>query len=319
MVLAISPFNYPVNLSLAKIAPALLVGNTVVFKAATNGSLTGAYIAELFEKAGVPAGVFNYVTGRGRDIGDILTAHKEIDMITFTGGVRVGKNIAKQSSMKPLVLELGGNDAAYIRNDADIELAVKEVVAGAFGYYGQRCTAIKRVIVHKDISEEFNSKLMAKVKELTMGPLITERAAKYVWELVEDSKNRGDKFLIEPSIEKNLVSQGVVVTTRDSRAWAEEAFGPLLPVVVTCCDEEAIEIMNDSNFGLQNSVFTKDIDWAMKIAPAIESGTFNINGKSSRGPDVFPFSGIKDSGFGVQGITPALESMTRIINVVKNL
>ena len=318
VVLAISPFNYPVNLSLAKIAPALLAGNSVVFKAATNGSLSGAFIAELFDKISIPAGVFNYVSGRGREIGDTLTTHKEIDMVTFTGSVRVGKGIAEKISMKPMVLELGGNDAAYIRNDANLELAVKETVAGAFGYSGQRCTAIKRVILHKDIAESFIEQLIPLVKEVTTVPLITQGAANYVAELLEDTKTRGEEVLVGGNIEANLIDATVVMSSKESRAWNEEAFGPLLPIVIVNNDEEAIELMNDTEFGLQNSIFTEDANWALEIGVKVESGTLNINAKSSRGPDAFPFSGVKNSGFGIQGITEALKSMTRVINIVNN-
>ncbi|RTZ68504.1 MAG: hypothetical protein DSZ21_01635 [Tenericutes bacterium] len=218
VVLAISPFNYPINLALAKIAPALLAGNTVVFKPATNGSLSGAYLTELIAKTDLPKGAFNLVTGRGKDIGYELTSNKEIDMITFTGSVRVGKGIAKAQSMKPLVLELGGNDAAYIRFDADIDLAVKEVAKGAFSFSGQRCTAIKRVILHKDIKEEFIDKLIDIVKRMKTNALITSSAASYVEELIQDSKNRGDNFILEGQRVVNEIPFHIVETTKDSRA-----------------------------------------------------------------------------------------------------
>lgn len=318
VVLAISPFNYPVNLSLAKIIPALLAGNTVVFKAATNGSLTGAFLAKLFDEAHVPVGAFNYVTGKGRDIGDILTSNKEIDMVTFTGGVAVGKHIAKQLTMKPLVLELGGNDAAYVRKDADLERAIKEIVDGAFGYSGQRCTAIKRVILHESIANKVIEGVLERTAKVKTVPLITLAAAKYVKELYDDSVQRGDKTLIGGHFDGNRIDATIVLTTPKSRAWKEEAFGPLLPIAVVSSDEEAIAIMNDTEFGLQNSIFTEDREWAKEVSLQIESGSVNINAKSSRGPDEFPFLGMKDSGFGVQGIDNALLSMTRILNIVDN-
>ena len=318
VVLAISPFNYPINLALAKIAPALLAGNTVVFKPATNGSLSGAYLTELIAKTDLPKGAFNLVTGRGKDIGYELTSNKEIDMITFTGSVRVGKGIAKAQSMKPLVLELGGNDAAYIRFDADIDLAVKEVAKGAFSFSGQRCTAIKRVILHKDIKEEFIDKLIDIVKRMKTNALITSSAASYVEELIQDSKNRGDNFILEGQRVVNEIPFHIVETTKDSRAWKEEAFGPLLPIVTIDNEDDLKALFNDTNFGLQNSIFTSDLQWAKNFALDLESGTVNINRSSSRGPDIFPFLGIKDSGFGTQGIEDALISMTRVLNIVEN-
>jgi len=218
VVLAVSPFNYPINLALSKIAPALLAGNTVVFKPATNGSLSGAFLTELIAKTSLPKGAFNLVTGRGRDIGDTLTANKEIDMITFTGSVGIGKRISKAQAMIPLVLELGGNDAGYVRADADLDLAAAEVAKGAFSYSGQRCTAIKRVIVHKDVKTAFMDKLLEKVSAMKTNPLVTPRAADYVEELIKDSKDRGDKFVIEGKREINEIPFHIVETTKDSRA-----------------------------------------------------------------------------------------------------
>lgn len=318
VILAVSPFNYPINLALSKIAPALLAGNTVVFKPATNGSLSGAYLTKLIAKTNLPKGAFNLVTGRGRDIGDTLTSNKNISMISFTGSVAVGKNIAKSQHMIPIVLELGGNDAGYIRHDADLDLAAKEVTKGAFSYSGQRCTAIKRVIVHKDIKDEFINKLVENVKNLKTNPLVTKQAADYVEELINDSKNRGDKFILEGPRNINELPFHIVETTTESRAWKEEAFGPLLPIVVVENEDNIEEIFNNTNFGLQNSIFTQDIEWAKKTALNLESGSVNINRSSSRGPDIFPFLGVKDSGFGTQGIKDALISMTRVLNIVEN-
>ena len=318
VVLAVAPFNYPINLALSKIAPALLAGNTVVFKPATNGSLSGSYLTELIDKTSLPKGVFNLVTGRGRDIGDDLTSNPNIDMISFTGSVPIGKNIAKAQNMIPIVLELGGNDAGYIRSDADLDLAAQEVAKGAFSYSGQRCTAIKRVIVHKDIKDEFISKLVAIVKSMETNPLVTPSAADYVEELIKDSKTKGDRFILEGPRNINEIPFHIVDTTVDSRAWKEEAFGPLLPVVTIDNEDNIEKLFNNTNFGLQNSIFTKDIQWAKNLAINLESGSVNINRSSSRGPDIFPFLGVKDSGFGTQGIKDALISMTRVLNIVEN-
>ena len=318
VVLAISPFNYPVNLALSKIAPALLAGNTVVFKPATNGSLTGSFLGELFSKIGLPNGVFNLVTGKGSEIGDALIENKEIDMISFTGGVRVGKEIAAKKHMIPLVLELGGNDAAYIRHDADLDLAAAQVLKGAFSYSGQRCTAIKRVILHKDIAYDFKNKLKAIMDNIKPVPLVTKSAANYVKELMEDARDNGSNIIFGGTYEGNLIEHTLIETNPSSRVWNEEPFGPILPMTEVSTDEEAIKLMNDTNFGLQNSIFTKDNKWAISIGEFIESGSLNINASSSRGPDIFPFLGVKDSGFGTQGIEEAIVSMTRIINVVDN-
>ena len=314
VVLAISPFNYPLNLAMSKIIPAILSGNTVVFKPATNGSLTGGKITEIIDSLKLlPKGVFNLVTGRGRDIGDQLTSNNQINMISFTGGVKVGHRIMENNPRIPLVLELGGNDAAYIRNDADIYLASKLVAKGAFSFSGQRCTAIKRLIVHNNIKNEFIDLLKKEVLKITEVPLINNGAADWVEKLLNDSNN---KIILGGSRNENKFNHTIVETNKNSLAWKEEAFGPLLPIIYVSNDDEAVDIMNDTNFGLQNSIFTKDIEWARYAALRIESGTVNINKSSSRGPDEFPFLGIKDSGFGTQGIEEALLSMTRYLGVV---
>lgn len=315
VVLAISPFNYPINLSLAKIIPALIAGNTVVFKPATNGSLVGAYFGKLFDEINLPAGVFNVVTGKGKDIGNALTTNPLINMISFTGSIKIGHQIAKQQHLIPIILELGGNDCAYVREDADIRLAVKHVAKGAFEFSGQRCTAIKRLIVHKNIKNRFLEELKISAKQITPVPLVNKQAANWVTKLLNDPHNH---IILGGKRQGNQFNNTIIETTTKSLAWNEEAFGPLLPIVYVDNDEKAIKIINDTHYGLQNSLFTSDIAWAKKIALTIESGSVNINGPSSRGPDEFPFLGVKDSGFGVQGIEDALISMTRYLNVVNN-
>ena len=162
VVLAISPFNYPVNLAASKIAPAIIAGNSVVLKPATQGSLCGIYLARIFEAAGVPKGVINTITGRGSEIGDYITTHKGIDFINFTGSSAVGERISKITTMVPLLMELGGKDAAIILKDADLELAASNIIAGAYSYSGQRCTAVKRVLVEEEIADALVEKLKKK-------------------------------------------------------------------------------------------------------------------------------------------------------------
>lgn len=161
VVLAISPFNYPINLAASKIAPAIIVGNSVVLKPATQGSLCGLYLAKVFQEAGVPNGVLNTITGKGSEIGDYVVTHKDINFINFTGSTEVGTRISKITSMVPLLMELGGKDAAIVLEDADLELAATNIVAGGYSYSSQRCTAVKRILVIDKVADE----LVAKVKE----------------------------------------------------------------------------------------------------------------------------------------------------------
>lgn len=326
--LAISPFNYPINLAMSKIAPALVMGNTIVFKPATAGSLTGTYLGELSVKANLPTGIFNVVTGKGRDIGDHLTNNPELDFISFTGSVSVGQNLLKTASTKDVVLELGGKDPALVLDAENLEKYANEIIAGAFGYSGQRCTAIKRVITTNEIADQLAPLLTKKISALKVGapkdnpiitPLVDQTAADFVLGLIKDAEKKGAKILIGNQHQANLIWPTLVdyVTSEMDLAWVEP-FGPVLPIIRVNDVDEMVAIANQSNFGLQASVFSKDISLAIRVAQHLETGTININGRSQRGPDSFPFLGIKDSGFGVQGIHQTLLSVTRIRGIVLN-
>ena len=316
----------PVNLSGSKIAPALIAGNTVVFKPATQGAMSGLELAKAFADAGIPAGVLNTVTGKGSVIGDYLIEHPEVNFINFTGSTEVGQRIGKLAGMKPILLELGGKDAAIVLEDADLEKAAKDIIGGAFSYSGQRCTAIKRVLVMESVADKLASLLQEGTKKLTVGlpfdnatitPLIDTKAADKVEELIKDASNKGAKALTEIKGEGNLIYPVLFdnVTLDMKLAW-EEPFGPVLPIIRIKSVEEAIEICNKSEYGLQSAVFTKDFAKAFKIAKELEVGTVQINNKTQRGPDNFAFLGVKGSGAGVQGIKYSIESMTRVKSIV---
>jgi len=329
VVLAISPFNYPVNLAAAKLAPALMTGNAVVFKPATQGSISGTLMIEALVEAGLPKGLVNLVTGRGSVIGDYLTTHPGIDMITFTGGTSTGQHLSRQSAMVPLVLELGGKDPALVLEDADMELAADQIVSGAFSYSGQRCTAIKRVFVLENQADELISLVKARVEKLSVGspeensvivPLIDKKSADFVEGLITDARDKGAKVIHGGTRDGNLIAPTLLddVTTEMQVAW-EEPFGPVLPIIRVKSVDEMVDLANESEYGLQASVFTRDIDAAFRIADALETGSVQINGRTERGPDHFPFIGVKSSGLGVQGVGRSLESMTRDKLTVLNL
>ncbi|MCL1935469.1 MAG: NADP-dependent glyceraldehyde-3-phosphate dehydrogenase [Defluviitaleaceae bacterium] len=330
VVLAISPFNYPINLAASKIAPAILAGNSVVFKSATQGVISALHMVKCFEEAGVPAGVLNSVTGYGSEIGDYIVSHRGINFINYTGSTEVGRKLSKLAEMTPLLMELGGKDSAIVLDDADLNLAANNIVSGAFSYSGQRCTAIKRILVTKDVADNLVSLIkdeMTKIKagnpiheDVTVVPLIDEKTAEFVESLIEDAKKLGADILIGGKRDKNLVYPTLVdnVTENMRLAW-EEPFGPVLPIIRVKDIEEAIEISNKSEYGLQASVFTKDINKAFYVANKLEVGAVQINNKTERGPDIFPFSGVKDSGVGVQGVKYAIEAMTRPKSIVLNL
>lgn len=329
VVLAISPFNYPVNLAASKIVPALIAGNTVVFKPASQGVLSGIELVKCFENAGLPEDVLQVVTGKGSEIGDYLNTHKEIDFINFTGSTPIGERIGIQAKMKPILLELGGKDAAIVLEDADLDKAAKDIVAGAFSYSGQRCTAIKRVLVMEEIADTLVEKIKEKVLNLKVGnpfedveitPLIDEKSAVFVEKLINDAIEKGAKPLTSIKRESNLIYPALLdnVTVEMDIAW-EEPFGPVLPIIRVKSEEEALEIANRSEYGLQSSIFTKNIDKALKFANELEVGTVHINNKTQRGPDNFPFLGIKNSGAGVQGIRYSILSMTKVKTIVLDI
>ncbi len=330
VVLAISPFNYPVNLSASKIAPAIAIGNSVVLKPSTQGSICGLHLVRVFEEAGVPTGVIQTVTGKGSEIGDYIVSHKNIDFINFTGSTDIGKRITSKANMIPVILELGGKDAGIVLEDADLDHTASQIISGAFSYSGQRCTAIKRVLVEEKVHDALVDKLLEKIKTVTVGnpindnfdvvPLINEKSADFVMHLINDAKDKGATVLYGDKREGNLIYPTLVkdVTLDMELAW-EEPFGPVLPVIKVKDYKEAIDIANQSEYGLQSSVFTKDMDKAFYIADKLEVGTVQINNKTERGPDSFPFLGVKASGIGVQGVKYSIEAMSRPKITVINL
>lgn len=331
VVLAISPFNYPVNLAVSKIAPALMGGNTVVFKPATQGSLCGSYIVKLIEQAGLPKGVVELVTGKGSIIGDYVVTHPSINFINFTGSTEIGQHIAKQANMIPLLMELGGKDAAIVLEDADLNLTASQIVSGAFSYSGQRCTAIKRVLVIDSVADQLVDLIKSNISKLKVGnpmdlndydvvPVIDDKSADFICGLIDDAKQKGATLLCGGTREGNLITPTLFdhVTTNMDLAW-QEPFGPVLPIIRVANKEEAIKIANESEFGLQSSVFTTNFNSAFEIANELEVGTVQINNRTERGPDHLPFLGVKNSGVGVQGISYSIESMTTIKSIVINL
>ncbi|CJG20922.1 NADP-dependent glyceraldehyde-3-phosphate dehydrogenase [Streptococcus pneumoniae] len=326
IVLAIAPFNYPVNLSASKIAPALIAGNVVMFKPPTQGSISGLLLAKAFEEAGITAGVFNTITGRGSEIGDYIIEHKEVNFINFTGSTPIGERIGRLAGMRPIMLELGGKDAALVLEDADLEHAAKQIVAGAFSYSGQRCTAIKRVIVLESVADKLATLLQEEVSKLTVGdpfdnaditPVIDNASADFIWGLIEDAQEKEAQALTPIKREGNLLWPVLFdQVTKDMKVAWEEPFGPVLPIIRVASVEEAIAFANESEFGLQSSVFTNDFKKAFEIAEKLEVGTVHINNKTQRGPDNFPFLGVKGSGAGVQGIKYSIEAMTNVKSIV---
>eukprot|EP01023_Acetabularia_acetabulum_P046061 TRINITY_DN4709_c0_g1_i2.p1 TRINITY_DN4709_c0_g1~~TRINITY_DN4709_c0_g1_i2.p1 ORF type:complete len:361 (-),score=56.16 TRINITY_DN4709_c0_g1_i2:179-1261(-) len=328
VVLCIPPFNYPVNLAVSKVAPALMAGNSVVLKPPTQGAVSAAHMVQCFAQAGFPDGVLNFVTGRGSEIGDYLTTHPLVNCISFTGG-STGISISKKAGMIPLQMELGGKDTCIVCEDADLQLAAKNIVKGGFSYSGQRCTAVKIVLVLKSVADEIASLVNSGVSELTVGspendcqitPVISSSSADFIEGLVKDAESKGAKLCQEYKREGNLIHPLVIDNvTADMRIAWEEPFGPVVPIMRMDSVQQAIDHCNSNQFGLQGCVFTTDMNKAIEISDAMRTGTVQINSAPARGPDHFPFQGFRDSGIGSQGIQNSLAMMCKVKSTVINL
>eukprot|EP00775_Hariotina_reticulata_P003280 gene3280-3557_t len=329
VVLAIPPFNYPVNLAVSKLAPALMAGNAVVLKPPSQGVVAGIHMMACFAAAGLPAGLVNLVTGKGSEIGDFLTLHPAVNCISFTGG-DTGISISRKAGMVPLQMELGGKDACIVCSDADLSLAASSIVKGGFSYSGQRCTAVKVVLVVKEVADELVKKVSAGVAKLKVGApednaditaVVSESSANFIQGLVEDAQQKGATFITgEFRREGNLIWPVLLDdVTPDMRIAWEEPFGPVLPIMRVNSVDDAINHCNSSNFGLQGCVFTQDVNQALRISDAMQTGTVQVNAAPARGPDHFPFQGFRDSGIGSQGIKNSLALMCKTKSTVINL
>ncbi|KAK9837166.1 hypothetical protein WJX81_007685 [Elliptochloris bilobata] len=328
VVLAIPPFNYPVNLAISKVAPALMAGNTVVLKPPTQGAAAAAHMVQCFAKAGLPSGVVSYVTGKGSEIGDYLTTHPLVNCVSFTGG-DTGIAICRKSGMVPVQMELGGKDACIVCEDADLDLAAANIIKGGYSYSGQRCTAVKLVLVMESVADELVAKVKAGVDKLSVGrpednatitPVISKSSADFIEGLVKNAEDKGAKLLQAYKRKGNLIWPLLIDNvTRDMRLAWEEPFGPVIPVVRVKTIEEAVDHCNANNLALQGCVFTRNVDAAIAISDAMETGTVQVNSAPARGPDHFPFQGFRDSGMGSQGIKNSLVMMTKDKSTVINL
>lgn len=331
VVLAIAPFNYPVNLSVSKLAPALVTGNAVIYKPPTNGAISGLHLTQIFKKAGVPDGILVTVTGGGAEIGDYLVPHPGVDMITFTGSSQVGRHAAEKAGMIPLLFECGGNNPAIVLGDCNWEETALEIVKGAFSFSGQRCTAIKYVLGISTNIDKLLPRVIALTKEKikmgdprspetkSVGPLITEPAAREIEARILAAEKAGAKVVLGGVRRGNYLEPTILDRVKpDMEVVRVEAFGPVVSFIRIKDVEEAIAIVNASTYGLQAAIYTADEGTGMKIANRLEVGTVWINSKPQRGPDHFPFLGVKGSGVGVQGIRYSLEAMTRLKPVILN-
>jgi putative phosphonoacetaldehyde dehydrogenase len=328
VISAITPFNHPLNMVSHKVAPAIATNNCVVAKPTELTPLTCIALADILYEAGLPPEMFQVVTGWPDEIGDEMVTNANIDIITFTGGVRVGKIIAAKAGYKRAALELGGNDPLIILDDlsdSDLEKAAELAVAGATKNSGQRCTAVKRILVQERIADRFVEKVLAKAKAIKfgdpmdpdtdLGTVVHELAARTFEERVHKAAEQGAKILYNPGRQGALLPPITVdFVPHQSELVFEETFGPIVPIVrVPNDDTEVIRISNSTPFGLSSGVCTNNLSRITKFIEGLNVGTVNIWEVPGYRIEMSPFGGIKDSGNGVkEGVMEAMKFFTNV-------
>jgi glyceraldehyde-3-phosphate dehydrogenase [NAD(P)+] len=326
-VLCITPYNYPLATTALQVAPALAAGNSVVLKPATKTPVSGAILAEVIDDVGLPAGGFNFVSGRGSEIGDTLAGDDRINAVALTGSSRAGERVARQSGMVNLHMELGGNAPAIVFPDADLATAAADSAKGSFKYAGQRCSAVSRVLAHTEIHDELVDRIEARMdewqpgdlfdEETAVGPLISEEQADWVEGLIDDAVDKGATLVRGGERDGQTIQPALLADVpHDARVLHEEQFGPVAAVARVSDEDEALALANAGDLGLDAAVFTTDHDRAMRLANAIEAGAVRINGAPSHGLGDIPFGGVKNSGIGREGIGYSIEVFSTTKSIV---
>ena len=326
VVAAIAPFNYPLFIGAAKIIPALLAGNTVIVKPASDTPLSLILFTRILEKAGIPSGAIHILTGKGSEVGDMLVSHPLVRAVSFTGSTAVGENIARKAGMKRLHLEHGGKASALVFADADLKQTAKLLCKGAFRNSGQRCDAVSRVLVEKTIADDLIQALIEESRsyfcgnpldpKTPLGTVINESAAIRLDGLLEDAKSKGSHILVHKKRENLFYEPTILEVSLETRLAWEEIFGPILPLIRVSNEEEAIAIANKSEYGLDSCVFTRDIDRAFRIANKLQDGSITINNIPAHGVGHFPFGGNKRSGIGREGIKYSIDELTELHTII---
>jgi acyl-CoA reductase-like NAD-dependent aldehyde dehydrogenase len=321
VIAAITPFNFPLNLCVHKIGPALAAGNSVVHKPASATPVTALKLARLLSHCGLPAGALNVVTGPGAAIGDFLVEHPAIRMITFTGSAEIGLRIRARAGLKRVTLELGNNSSLIVEDDADLTECIARAIPGAYAHSGQVCISIQRIFVHHRVAEEFTQRFAAAAAALRIGhpldpatdvsSLITEAEAIRVESWVRSSINDG-ALAVQSGARAGATLPPVVLTRvpLSSPLHRQEAFGPVACIEPYSSLDSAIARVNDSDYGLQAGIFTRDLEKAFRAAHAVEVGGFLINDVPQFRADQMPYGGVKLSGAGREGPRYAVEEMT---------
>jgi len=321
VVLAITPFNDPLNLVAHKLGPAIAGGNSVILKPATVTPLSALKLTEAFIEAGLPAGVLQCLTGHGAVLGDALVSDKRVRMVSFTGGLEAGEHIANRAGLKKIGMELGSNSPVIVWKDADLEWAAETCVSGAFWAAGQNCIGVQRIYIHRDVYNRFRDDFVARTKAYTignkmdeatnMGPMITEAEAERVESWIAEAVELGATVLagggrtgalMEPTVLENVPENATI--------HHSEVFGPAVNLYPVDDLDEAITKANSVDFGLHSAGFSNDLTICHRMAEGLDSGSVIINDSTDYRLDSMPFGGIKSSGLGKEGIRFSLAEMT---------
>ena len=325
VVLAISPFNFPLLLSIRKIGWALASGNSVILKPSEATPVIGLKIAEIFSEAGLPAGVLNVLPAKGKDLGDVLIADPRVKKVTFTGSTKVGRAIAETCAKygTKVTLEMGGKNPLIVLNDADIDYAVNTAAFSNYMNQGQICMTGSRVIVEAGIYDDFVDKFTEKVRQLkfgnpresgvVVGPLIRSTQIEFIQEQVDLAVEQGAKLLVGGSSESNVYLPTLLAdVTQDMSIFNTECFGPVASIIKANDFDDAIAIANNSEYGLTAAILTNDLQKSMEAVERIESGMVHVNGPSVRDEPVVPFGGMKNSGLGREGGKFSIDEFTEL-------
>ena len=324
LVAAITPFNHPLNQVAHKLAPAIAAGAPVILKPSEKTPLTALRFTELLYEAGLPPQMLSTIVGPVDEVVTPMIEDARVELVSFTGSVAIGKRISRTAGYKKLCLELGGNSPLIVLDDADLDLAVTLAAEGCFRNSGQRCTAVKRLLIHESVLEEFTNAYVEKIAEYPsgdpadeatrVGTVIDEAAAILLEERVTQAVSAGAKVLAGGKREGALLEPTIIAEVpRDAGMVVEESFGPLAPILPVKNLDDAIEVANGTAFGLSCGVVTRDMDQALSCVKRIRTGTVNINAIPGYRIESSPFGGVKDSGLGIkEGVIEAMKYMSNV-------
>jgi len=327
VVVAVTPFNFPLNLVCHKVGPALAAGNAIIVKPASDTPLSALTLVEILLEAGLPPLAISCVTGRGGTVGEALCRDRRVRKVSFTGSVDVGRRICDSAGLKKVTMELGSNSPLIVLDDADLDKVAEATLATGYANAGQVCISAQRVVAVRSIYDDAIEALRSGVESLVagdpfaettrVGPLVRQSDAERVASCIQEAVNDGARLLCGGTRQGGVVAPALLADVRPTmRISRDELFGPAVGVTVADDIEHAIGIANDSQYGLSAAIFTQNIDRALEFARGVESGNLHINWGPMWRADLMPYGGLKDSGFGKEGPRYAIEEMTEMKTVV---